>query len=286
LTSLSSKIINLLAVFFVIKEKCEIMDYKIKGKVAIVGGSSKGLGKACAVALAKEGVNVVLCARNSDDLQKAKKDIEVHGVEVLAMNVDMSSEADNRKIVDETIAKFGKIDILVNNSGGPAPGSFDELSMDDFDEAYNSVLKYNIRMIKYCLPHMEKNGWGRIVNITSVTVKEPSPTMVLSNIFRAAVVSFAKSISKELIGKGITINNVCPGYFKTDRVTQLMEKEANDENVSVQAYEEQVVSAFPHKRFMSPDELGNMVCYLCSSQARSITGTTIQIDGGVMKGLL
>lgn len=153
------------------------MDYKISGKVAIVGGSSKGLGKACAVALAKEGVNIVLCARNSDELNKTKKEIEVYGVEVLALSVDMSSPEDNRRIVKETIAKFGKIDILVNNSGGPAPGSFDELSMNDFDEAYNSVLKYNIRMIKYCLPHMEESGWGRIVNIASISVKEPSPTM-------------------------------------------------------------------------------------------------------------
>lgn len=262
------------------------MDYKIKGKVAIIGGSSKGLGKASATALAKEGVNVVLCARNEEDLQKAKSKIEVHGVEVLALSVDMSSEADNRKIVEETMAKFGRIDILVNNSGGPAPGSFDELSMDDFDEAYNSVLKYNIRMIKHCLPHMEKNEWGRIVNITSVTVKEPSSTMVLSNIFRTAVVSFAKSISRDLMRKGITINNVCPGYFRTDRITQLMEKEANDANISVPEYEEQVISAFPHKRFMDPNELGNMVAYLCSSQARSVTGTTIQIDGGVTKCLM
>ncbi len=262
------------------------MDYKIKGKVAIIGGGSKGLGKACAVSLAKEGVNIVLCARNSDDLQKAKKDIEIHGVEVLALSVDMSSEEDNKRIVEETLAKFGKIDILVNNSGGPAPGSFDELSMNDFDEAYNNVLKYNIRMIKYCLPHMKEKGWGRIVNITSISVKEPSPTMVLSNIFRTAVVSFAKSISSELIGKGITINNVCPGYFRTDRVKELMEKEAGEESISVQEYEEQVISSFPHKRFMSPSELGDMVCFLCSTKARSINGTTIQIDGGTMKGLL
>lgn len=262
------------------------MDYKIKGKVAIVGGSSKGLGKACAVALAKEGVNIVLCARNAEELHKAKKDIEVHGVEVLALSVDMSSDEDNQRVVNETIAKFGKIDILVNNSGGPAPGSFNDLSMEDFDEAYNSVLKYNIRMIKYCLPYMEKNRWGRIINIASISVKEPSPTMVLSNIFRTAVVSFAKSISRELIGKGVTINNVCPGYFRTDRITQLMEKEASDEGISIQEYEDQVMSSLPHKRFMNPAELGNMVCYLCSSQARSVNGTTIQIDGGGLKGLM
>ena len=262
------------------------MDYKLKGKVAIVGGSSKGLGKACAVSLAKEGVNIVLCARNEDELEKTRKRIEGCGVDVLALQVDMSSAEDNERIVKETIEKFGRIDILVNNSGGPTPGSFRELSITDFDEAYNSVLRYNIRMIKLCLPYMEEKSWGRIVNITSVSVKEPMPTMVLSNIFRTAVVSFAKSISKELIGKGITINNVCPGYFRTDRITQLMQKEASDASISVQEYEEQVMSSFPHKRFMNTDELGDMIAYLCSAQAQSVTGTTIQIDGGVNRGLM
>ena len=263
-----------------------IMDYKLKGKVAIVGGSSKGLGKASAVSLAKEGVNIVLCARNKEALEKTKKDIEALGVEVLSLNVDMTNEADNKRIVEETIDKFGRIDILVNNSGGPAPGSFRDFTIEDFDEAYNNVLRYNINMIKLCLPYMEEKKWGRIINIASVSVKEPMPTMVLSNIFRTAVVSFAKSISKDIMGNGVTINTICPGYFRTERITQLMEKESNDANVSAQEYEQKVISQFPHKRFMSPDELGDMVAYLCSAQARSITGTTIQIDGGVNNSLL
>lgn len=262
------------------------MDYKLKGKVAIVGGSSKGLGKASAVSLAKEGVNIVLCARNEKALEKTKEDIEALGVEALALRVDMSKEEDNQRIVKETIDKFGRIDILVNNSGGPAPGSFRDFSIEDFDQAYHSVLRYNISMIKLCLPYMEQREWGRIVNIASVSVKEPMPNMVLSNIFRTAVVSFAKSISKDIMSSGITINTICPGYFRTERITQLMEKESNDANVSQQEYEEGVISAFPHKRFMSPDELGGMVAYLCSAQARSITGTTIQIDGGVNSSLL
>ena len=262
------------------------MDYKLKGKVAIVGGSSKGLGKASAVSLAKEGANIVLCARNRETLEKTKREIEALGAEVLALSVDMAKEEDNERIVKETIDKFGTIDILVNNSGGPSPGSFRDFSIEDFDKAYNSVLRYNIRMIKLCLPYMEKKGWGRIINIASVSVKEPMPTMVLSNVFRTAVVSFAKSISKEIMGNGVTINTICPGYFRTERITQLMEKESNDANVSLGEYEQEVMSAFPHKRFMSPDELGDMVAYLSSEQARSITGTTIQIDGGVNSGLL
>ena len=261
------------------------MNFNIKGKVAIVGGSSKGLGKACAVALAKEGVNVVLCARNEEALQQTKAEIEALGVEVLALSVDMASAEDNQRVIDETIREFGRIDILVNNSGGPKPGTFRDILTDDLDEAYNSVLKYNIRMIQGCLPYMEKSGWGRIVNITSITVKEPAPNMVLSNIFRSAVVSFAKTISKVLIAKGITINNVAPGYFKTDRVTQLMQARSQAEGISVEEYEQKAIQDFPHKRYMDPQELGDLVCYLCSEQAKSITGTTVQVDGGLLSGV-
>ena len=262
------------------------MNFNLQGKTAIIGGSSKGLGRACAVALALEGVNIVLCARNVETLRDTQQEIESLGVQTLALAVDMTSGDDNARIVRETVARFGRIDILVNNSGGPKPGSFRDITEDDLDEAYASVLKYNIRMIRLCLPYMEKNGWGRIVNITSVTVKEPAPNMVLSNIFRAAVVSYAKSISKELIASGITINNVCPGYFRTDRVTQLMQVRAQEEGIMVEEYEQKAILAFPHKRYMNPQELGDLVCYLCSDQARSVNGTTIQIDGGTMNGLL
>src|SRR5690554_4971288 len=203
----------------------------------------------------------------------------------MALVVDMSNPADNEFVVKETVARFGCVDILINNSGGPKPGSFRDVSENELDEAYNSVLKYNIRMINHCLPYMEEKRWGRIVNITSITVKEPSPNMVLSNIFRSAVVSYAKTISKELISKGITINNVCPGYFKTDRVTQLMEVRSAEQGISVDEYELNAIADFPHKRYMDPQELGDFVCYLCSDQARSVTGTSVQIDGGLLSGL-
>jgi 3-oxoacyl-[acyl-carrier protein] reductase len=262
------------------------MQFNLRKKTAIIGGSSKGLGRACAVALAREGVNIVLCARNVEALRDTQQEIALLGVQTLALTVDMANGDDNARIVRETIARFGRIDILVNNSGGPKPGTFRDITEDDLDEAYVSVLKYTIRMIRLCLPYMEKNGWGRIVNITSVTVKEPAPGMVLSNIFRAAVVSYAKSISKELIAKGITINNVSPGYFMTDRVTQLMQVRAQEEGMTVEEYGQKAIAAFPHKRYMDPQELGDLVCYLCSDQARSVNGTTLQIDGGTLNGLL
>lgn len=262
------------------------MNFNLKNKIAIIGGSSKGLGKACAVALAREGVHIVLCARNEKALLETQREIESLGVQTLALAVDMANADDNRRIVRETIARFGRIDILINNSGGPKPGKYTDISEQDLDDAYNSVLKYNIRMIKLCLPYMEQNGWGRIVNITSITVKEPAANMALSNIFRAAVASFAKTISKEIIAKGITINNVCPGYCRTDRVTQLMETRAQAEGISVAEYEQQAIADFPHKRYMDPPELGDMVCFLCSENAKSINGTTVQIDGGMLNGVV
>ncbi|HBX53546.1 MAG: hypothetical protein A2275_07310 [Bacteroidetes bacterium RIFOXYA12_FULL_35_11] len=262
------------------------MDFKLKEKVAIIGGSSKGLGKACAISLAKEGVNIVLCANDTESLQKTKTEIEAFGVRVLALNVDMSAETDNEQIIEQSIKMFGRIDILINNSGGPKPGKFIDLTLQDFDNAYNSVFKYNIRMIKACLPFMEKNNWGRIINITSLSVKEPSPSLLLSNVFRAATVSLAKSISKDLIGKGITINNICPGAFKTDRAIELLQQKANNMGISFDEAEQLAVNNFPQKRYQKPEELGDLVCFLASEKASSLTGTTIQIDGGISNSLL
>src|SRR5690554_3374053 len=261
------------------------MEFNLKGKTALVGGSSKGLGRACVLSLAREGVNIVLCARDKGPLKKTKEEIKSLGVEVLALTGDMGNEADNKRVVQKATERFGGIDILINNSGGPKPGTFRDISEEDLDEAYESVLKYNIRMIRLCLPYMEKQGWGRIINITSVTVKEPGPNMVLSNIFRSAVVSYAKTISKELIGKGVTINNIAPGYFKTDRVTQLIKARAKEDGISVADYEKNAIADFPHKRYMDASELGDLACFLCSDQARSITGTTFPIDGGILNGL-
>lgn len=262
------------------------MIFDIKDKIAIVGGSSKGLGKACAVSLAKEGVNIVLCAKESETLLATKNEIEQLGVSVLSLSVDMSSKADNQMIITETLRRFGRVDILVNNSGGPKPGKFDDLSEKDWDEAYNAVLKYNIRMIHACLPIMKQNNWGRIINITSLAVKEPVPNLILSNVFRSGVVSLAKSLSKELIANEITINNICPGAFKTNRAIELMQKRASEIGVSIEEIEKQSVASFPQKRYQNPEELGDLVCFLSSNRAAAITGTTIQIDGGISNSLL
>jgi len=262
------------------------MDLKINNKIAIVGGSSKGLGKACAVSLAREGVNIVLCANDQLSLNTTAKEIEGFGVEVLQIIADMSKEEDQERIIEETINRFGNIDILVNNSGGPKSGFLKDLDKKDWENGYEGVFKYVLRMITLCLPFMEASGWGRIVNITSLSVKEPAPSLLLSNVFRSGVVSLAKSISKELIEKNITINNVCPGAFFTDRAKELLKKAAMSKGITEEEMKQQAVKNFPQGRYQKPEELGDLVTFLCSELASAITGTTIQVDGGISNSLL
>lgn len=262
------------------------MELKLKGRVAIIGGASKGLGFACASQLAQEGAHLVLCARGKEALEDACHRLSKFHGEVLPFAGDMSSMQDNEKLIKTTLNKFGKIDILVNNSGGPTPGTFFDFSDEHWEQAFQSVLMYVVRLCKLAIPEMKKNAWGRIVNITSLSVKEPAETLVLSNVFRSGVVSLAKTLSRELIKHNITINNVCPGAFKTDRAIELMNKSAASKNVSVSEIERIAVQTMPLGRYQHPEELGNFVAFLCSELAGGITGTTLQIDGGISKGLL
>lgn len=264
------------------------MNYKIKNKVAIIGGASKGLGKACAFSLASEGVNLVLCARSDDYLRQTKDEILslYPEIEILYIPVDMSLAENNDMVVRKAIEKFKTIDILVNNSGGPKPGAYSSLSLTDYNEAFDSVLMYAIRMIYSCLPYMKEKKWGRIINLASLSVKEPASTLVLSNVFRTGLISFSKSISKELIIDGITINNICPGAFKTERAIQLMKMKSIAEGRSLEEIEKESIRMFPQRRYQKTEELGDLVCFLSSSIASAITGTTIQIDGGISNSLL
>jgi len=261
------------------------MKLGLKDKVAIIGGSSKGLGQGCAIQLAQEGVNIVLCANDKPSLDKTSQLIKNIGVDVLPLEVDMSSKENNKKIIDESIKKFGRIDILVNNSGGPPSGTFFNFEEKDWENAFESLLMYVVRLCRLVVPHMKKNKWGRIINLTSLTVKEPAETLILSNVFRSGVVSMAKSLSRELIKDNITINNICPGAFKTDRAIELMKKAAERKKTTVEEIEANAIKTMPLGRYQKPEELGDLVAFLCSELAKGITGTTIQIDGGMSKGL-
>lgn len=261
------------------------MNLKLKNKVAVIGGSSKGLGHGCAVSLAKEGANIVICSNDEKSLKAAAESIRNLGVEVLPLQVDMASKEDNEKTINETIKKFGRIDILINNSGGPAAGNFFDFKDEDWEKAFNDVLLYVVRLTRMATPHMKKNNWGRIINLTSLTVKEPSENLILSNVFRTGVVSMAKTLSRELIKHNITINNICPGAFKTDRAIELMKKQAAKNNKTVEEIEAEAIKSMPLGRYQRPEELGDLVTFLCSELAEGITGTTIQIDGGIYHGL-
>lgn len=263
------------------------MNLEIKNKVALIGGASMGLGKGCAIQLAKEGVDVAICSNDRISLNKTTEFIrESSGVEVLPILADLSDTANIKDhIVDKVIEKFGRIDILVVNSGGPKPGTFFDLSEKDWRDAFESVLYYVIELYRNVIPQMKKNEWGRIINCTSLTVREPAETLILSNVYRSGVVSLAKSISKDLIKSNITINNICPGAFKTGRAIQLMNAVAEEKGVTIEDVEKNAIANLPLGRYQTPKELGDLVTFLCSELAKGITGITIPIDGGISSGL-
>tara|TARA_Y100000588_G_scaffold394102_1_gene512853 strand:- start:6145 stop:6936 length:792 start_codon:yes stop_codon:yes gene_type:complete len=262
------------------------MNLNIKNKVAFVGGSSKGIGKGIALQLAKEGANIILCARNKLPLEKVAKLIKKeYKVDVLQIPVDLSDINALKHAVQQSLAYFKHIDILVVNSGGPKPGRFFELNDDDWEIAYRSVLLYAIELYKLIIPLMKKKKWGRIINITSLSVKEPNESLVLSNVFRSGITSLAKSLSTELYENGITINNVCPGAFKTDRTIELINNKAISDGKTVEEIEEELTKRLPRKEFSSIQDIGNLVAFLSSDASKEITGATIQIDKGMYKGL-
>jgi len=262
------------------------MDLGIKDKVAIVGASSKGLGKAVALGLAREGVKLTLCARGKGDLDKTADEIASEtGADVLAIECDVSKTADIKKVVDETIKNYKRIDILVNNAGGPPTGAFLDFSLDDWQKAIELNLFSTITFSRAALPLMKEQKWGRIINITSVAVKQPIDGLILSNTARAGVIGLAKTLSNEFGPYNITVNNVCPGRILTDRITHLAGEKARREGTSVEDALAAMETDVPLRRIGKPEELASLVVFLASEKAGYITGTTIQVDGGLTKGI-
>lgn len=263
------------------------MDLGLKGKAAIVGGASRGLGRAVALALAREGVNVTLCARHSNLLKKTAEEIErTVGVRALPLRVDQSQCGDIKKIVEHTLHTFGRIDILFTNTGGPPLGNFFDLTDEDWQQAYEQLLLYVVRMCREVVPHMRRRGGGRIINNTSVAVKEPYEDLLLSNVFRVGVVSLAKTLSRQLARDNILINNICPGFTRTDRALELLGERAEARGISLEEMEKLTAGEIPLGFIPHPEGVADLVLFLASEQAGSITGTTIQVDGGYIKGLL
>jgi 3-oxoacyl-[acyl-carrier protein] reductase len=261
------------------------MDYGIHDRVALVTAASKGLGKACALGLAREGARVAICARGEEILERTAREImATTGAEVFWRRADMASAADIQRLIDETRAHFGRIDILVTNAGGPPPGYFMDFTDDDWLAALNLNLLSTIRLIRGVIPQMREQQWGRIVNITSVTVKQPFETLILSNVSRAGVVTLSKTLSNQLARDNVLINTVCPGVILTDRVEQVVANLEHTQGLSRDEALQTYVKPVPMGRPGQPAEFAELVIFLCSERCTYVTGTVTQIDGGLVQG--
>ncbi len=264
------------------------MDLGLRDKVAIVMAASKGLGRACAAALAAEGAGVTIGARGAQALEKTALEIQqATRSRVLAVPTDVTKAEDMEAIVTATVREFGRIDILVNNAGGPPAGKFESFGDAQWQAAFELNLLSTVRMVRLVLPHMRKAGSGRIITIVSTSVKQPIDGLLLSNAIRSGVVGLAKTLSVELAPDNITVNNVCPGRILTDRLRQIYHiNERVQQGVSEEAVLKEMAQDVPMGRVGKPEELGALVAFLASQQAAYITGTTIQVDGGLVRSLL
>ncbi len=263
------------------------MNMGLKDKVAVVCAASEGLGRAAAEALAAEGCRLAICSRRQDAIERAASALrERYGVEVVAIEADLRDASQIARLVSSTAETFGGLDILVTNVGGPKPGVFDTLTDDDWMEAVNLLLMSAVRLTRAAIPHMRKRGGGRIIHVTSVSVKQPVAGLMLSNSIRAAVAGFSKTLSRELAKEKITVNCVAPGYTRTRRVVTLNEATAAREGKPVEEIEQRLIANIPAGRLGEPGELASLIVYLASDQAAYITGSVIQVDGGSVAGLL
>ncbi|MBM3265978.1 MAG: SDR family oxidoreductase [candidate division Zixibacteria bacterium] len=263
------------------------MNLDIKDRVALIGGGSKGLGKACAMRLAAEGARVVMCARGEAALQNTAEEIrQLHGGEPLALVSDWSRQEDIHQAVEKTVSVFGGVDILVHNTGGPPAGGFFDQTEASWQQGFELTLMSAVRTYREVIPLMRKKRWGRIVNIESTTVKEPWDTIILSSVMRAGVASLAKTLSRSLAGDNILINTVCPGPFRTDRFETLIHQQAERSGTPIDDVVKLWLDDIPTARLGEPEEMGNLVALLASGINRHVTGTVIQIDGGAVRGML
>ncbi len=263
------------------------METGLSGKVALVTAASKGLGRAAAESLARDGARLAIVARTTNELTATAETIGREcSTEVVPIVGDLSRLDDIQRIVGQTVEHFGGLDIVVCNAGGPKPGTFDTLTEADWRSAIDLTLMSAVRLSMAVVPHLRRRGGGRIIYITSVSVKQPVPRLMLSNALRAAVVGFAKTLATELAPERILVNCVAPGYTRTERVTAIAQATARAEGVEPAAIEQRMVQEIPAGRLGEPQELGDLIAFLASERASYITGTTIQVDGGYVRGIL
>lgn len=263
------------------------MDLGIRGRVAVVAAASKGLGRAVAEELAAEGCKVVICARDAAALERTAGEIAAaSGAEVVAVSADVSNSAGIRKVFDAAASRFGAVDIVVTNAGGPPSGKFEDIALEEWERAFHLTLMSAVGLIYLALPGMKERKWGRILNITSIAAKQPVDNLILSNSLRAAVTGFARTLANEVAQFGITVNNLLPGYTLTDRVEQLTRASASKEGVDVSEVLSRWEAQIPMKRLGEPREFAALAAFLASDRASYITGQSIAIDGGWIRSLL
>lgn len=262
------------------------MNISLKHKTAIIGGCSRGIGEGVARVLAKAGASVILMSRNKEALRQLKEDLPcIHSKQKHELFlVDFNNHKDFQKKVD-VFFKEHKVDILVNNTQGPKGGSALDKKIDDYQEAFDLLFKNHVYITKKAIEHMIAQKWGRIINIASISVKEPLNYLVLSNSIRAALTTWAKSMAIDLGPFNITVNNTLTGYFDTQRIAELNQKKAEKLNIKASEVRDQMIANVPLKRLGTPEEYGNLVCFLASEQASYINGANIPIDGGLLKSL-
>ena len=259
------------------------MDLGLTGRVALVTAASKGMGKASAMGLAAEGAKVVMCARTESDLKTAAEEIRAKTrAEVLAIPADVTKKDDVTALVDRAIKTFGHIDILVANAGGPPRGYFEDMTDEQWQGAFDVSLLSVVRLVRGVLPSMKARRWGRILTIQSVSVKQPIPELLLSNAVRPGVAGMMKTLAGQLGKDGITVNTVCPGKIMTDRFLGGQKISG----LSREEYLARAVEDVPVGRVGTPEEFANMIVFLASERASYVTGGSVQVDGGLVRGLL
>jgi 3-oxoacyl-[acyl-carrier protein] reductase len=264
------------------------MDMDLKNKVALVLASSKGLGLACAKGLFHEGANVIICSRSMENLKKAEEEIKNSGsinreARIYPIVVDLLYEDQIKVLIDKTLNEFEKIDILIHNAGGPPSGPIDKITKEEWSNSIDLNLLSFIRITNLIIPIMKVQNYGKIIAITSVSVKQPLDNLVLSNTTRLGVVGFAKTLANTYAKNNVLVNVVCPGPTLTDRMKELVSRTAEDSKISHKEAEKLWVDPIPLGRLGTPEELSNLVVFLASNKASYITGAVIQVDGGFVK---
>jgi len=262
------------------------MDTGLKDKIVLITASSMGIGKAVAEIFAGEGCKIAISSRSKENLLSTARELkDKFGLEPFWSVCDLNKQKDIENTFAAVNAQFGNIDILVNNCGGPMPGLFQQLEEEDWNYAYEQVLLSAVRFSRLVLPGMKANSWGRIINLTSISVKQPIDNLVLSNSLRAGVTGFSKSLSNEVAKFNITVNNVAPGMTLTSRLYELAVVEAKEKGKSHEEILVEMAKRVPMNRLARPEEIASVVVFLASKQASYVTGVTVQVDGGYVKSV-